>query len=180
MFDPATIKQRRRVELTMPPNGVVPFAMWMADYVCKNLRPDEIQQYEALSGVAKYEPEVAALGWCNTPGPKFGLVARDGTPLVIGGYIPVIDGVLHSWMAGTPQAWETHWRSITKAARWMGDILLASGARRLETVCLASRTLTIEWYIHSLRMQPDGVAVRFGRNGEDAARFVRLKEEDNG
>lgn len=174
-------RRRRYVTVTTAPSGVVPFRMGHALYLTHRMRPDEIEQYVALSGAEEFDPDVAALGWCNTPGAKFTLVDSQGVPIIAGGYIPhPIEGVFDSWMVGTMDGWEKHWREITKASRWLADSLLEAGARRLQTMCLASREQTMEWYIRSLRMEPDGLVKKLGRGGEDAMRFVRMEEEDDG
>jgi hypothetical protein len=165
----------------MPPRGVIELRMWHLEYLCRNMREDEREQLVALSGMTRFDPEVAALGFLNSPGPRFTLIGADGTPLVAGGYIPCpIEGVFDSWMVGTQAAWDTHWRDITRATRWLMDGILEGGGRRLQTIALASRSAAIEWYIRSLWLEPDGIARQLGRNGEDAARFVRLKEDDDG
>jgi hypothetical protein len=171
--------RRPYVTVTAAPSGVVEFRMGHALFLARAMRDDEIEQYEALC--RPFDPEEAALDFCNRAGPKFTLVDALGLPIIAGGYTPsAFENCWDSWMLGTMAGWETHWRAITKASRWLGDELLASGARRLQTLCLASRSRTIEWYIRSLRMTPEGIAVGLGRGGEDVARFVRMKEADHG
>jgi len=140
------------------------------------MRPDEIEQYVALTNADFFDPDVAARGLMNIPGVKFTLAARDGFPIVSGGYQEVNPGVWLSWMVGSMDGWDKHWRSITKATRWLMDGLLAEGARRLETVVLSSRTKTIEWYERSLGMEFEGKKRAYCRDGQDLSMYVRLAE----
>lgn len=136
-------------------------------------RPDEIVQWEAVTGTRWDISEIAADHYART-GIKYVLVdpATD-RPIVAGGYQLVGPDVWQSWMIGTMDEWGTHWRSITKATRRVMDELIAQGARRLQTTALASRTEAIHWYVKGLKMQPEGVMRNFGANGEDVAMFAR-------
>lgn len=142
--------------------------------LCLNARPDEIEQYEALIGET-WNAEAVAVDFFNRQGVKFVLL-DDNRPIGAGGYDLVIPGVWHSWMIGTPDNWEHHWRSITKYSRRVMEELFNGGARRLQTCVLASRAKTCEWYTRGLKMQFEGSMRGFGMNGEDMAMFSRIKE----
>lgn len=137
-------------------------------------RPDEIAQYEALTG-REWNVDAVANEHYNRVGLKFVLVGVDGAPVVAGGYDLIIPGVWESWMIGTMDNWRLHWLPITRAARRIMDRLLADGARRLQTEALASRTGACDWYTHGLKMTPEGVRKGFGMNGEDVALFARTR-----
>lgn len=141
--------------------------------LCANMRPDEIEQWQAL-----IDPEFnfeKAAAWCyQLPGVKFGLWAGD-TLLCAGGYYPIADRVWRSWMVGTTAHWATHWRSITEGTRFVMDCLMQEEhIDVLETQCLASRTLTRKWYEKGLKLELEGILRKRGVKGEDIAVYSRL------
>ena len=147
--------------------------------LCSNSRADEIEQYEALIG--PWDADVAANGFWMTPGPRFGLYDSEGYAVVIGGWMPVIEGVYQSWMVGREGGWDDHWRSITKACRKVMDFMFdVHGARRLQTSALESRERACEWYHRGLRMNYEGCSVGFGRGGENMVNYALAKEIRNG
>lgn len=162
------------------PDYIVPCSPWHLLFLCERMRADEIEQYLALTGAAEFKPDVAALGMANmaAAGPSFTIVAEiDGAnvPVVSGGFTEVIPGVWSSWMVGSKEGWDLHWRKITKGTLWVfGFMFETMQARRLQTNALASREAACWWYERSLKMQPEGIWARFGRNGEDVACFARL------
>ena len=143
--------------------------------LARAMRPDEQEQIRAFAGT--FDPDTFAAGLMLRPGPKFTLLDAAGNPVVAGGYMPTTEGVMDSWMVGTMDGWGTHWRSITKASRWMMDTLLEGGIRRLQTTVLASRVQTCQWYMKSLKMTPEGVWRGYGQQGQDIALFSRLAGE---
>lgn len=162
------------------PSYIVPCSLWHLVYLCENMRSDEIQQYLALTGAETFDPGVAALGMANmmATGPAFSVVVADAEgrqlPVCAGGYTPVIPGVWSSWMVGTQVGWNRSWRTITKATVWAMEFMFNEmGARRLQTNALDSRDEACWWYQKSLRMIPEGVWAKFGKNGEDVACFAR-------
>ena len=162
--------------ITRPPSNIVACRNADLIWLCDRMRPDEIEQYLALTFAEKWDPEVAARGFMNTGGMKFTVLQNDGLPAAAGGYEEVQPGVWQSWMVGTPEGWAEQWRSLTKATRWLMDGLIEQGARRLQTTALASRECAIEWYERSLRMTREGTMRGYGRQGEDVAMFARLAE----
>lgn len=158
-----------------PPSNLVACRPAHLVYLAHRMRADEIDQYLALTGAERYDPDVAVRGFINIPGPaKFTVVDRSGAPVVAGGFEEVIPGVWQSWMVGTDEGWAENWRSITKATRWLMDELLAGGARRLQTTALANREAAIHWYTNGLGMHQEGRWKNYGRNGEDVVQFARL------
>ena len=145
-------------------------------YVAANMRPDEIAQYLALTGLSEYVPDVAARAFIATPGPQFVMVARDGLPVLAGGFAPVRQGVFEGWLVGTVDGWATYWRAMTKVCRGlMDDLFTSGGAHRIETFALASRTQAHEWYERSLMMQREGTMKGYFSDGQDAIVFARVK-----
>jgi hypothetical protein len=131
------------------PSSMVPCLPVHVEYLAARARPDEIEQYHALGcggSIADY---------CNSrQGPKFTVLA-DGLPVAAGGYFLVGERTWQSWMLGTMDGWTHHWRSITKAVRWLLDAMLETCADRLETYVLSARTKAIEWYERSLFLVRD-------------------------
>ena len=143
-------------------------------HLCSQARPDEIAQYEALVG-RRWDIDAVAVDHYNRIGVKFALLAPDGMPIAAGGWDPIIPGVWQSWMVGTMDNWDRHWRSLTKATRHVMDVLMDDGARRLQTNALASRTAACRWYEKGLKMRPEGVMHNFGVNGEAVAMYARTR-----
>ncbi|MGH8173939.1 MAG: hypothetical protein ACREPX_12420, partial [Rhodanobacteraceae bacterium] len=131
----------------------------------------------ALTGASKFDPEVAAVAFMRTPGHKFTILGPDNLPCAAGGYEETaMPGVWQSWMVGSPEGWDTGWRSITKGCRWLMDALFDMGARRLQTNALASRTKAIEWYERGLGLTREGTLRQAGAHGEDVAIFSKVVE----
>lgn len=143
-------------------------------YIAAHMRSDEVQQYLALTGLPEYVSDVAARSLIASTGSQFVMVDRGNMPVLVGGFCPVRDGVFEGWLAGTEDGWEHHWRAMTKVCRGLMDDLLASGARRIETFALASRTQAHEWYERSLLMQREGVLRGYFADGQDAVVFSRV------
>lgn len=167
---------RAMIAPSRPPSNVVPCRNAHLQYLCERMRPDEIEQYVALTGAREYDAEVAARGFMNISGLKFTVLGADCLPVAAGGYEEVSPGVWNSWMVGSMDGWGTSWRSMTKAARWLMDGLFEMGARRLQTQALASRVQAIDWYERSLGLVREGTLRKLGRNGEDVACFARVAE----
>lgn len=144
-------------------------------HVCRNMRPDEIEQTLAFGYADAYDPDEAAVSLYRQPGPKLTVVGRDGMPAAVGGAMEVSSGVFHVWAAGTMDGWESEWRSMTKATRRLFDSLLAGPAHRIEIKALASRVAACQWYTKGLKMKSEGVRRAYGRNGEDVIEFSRVR-----
>lgn len=146
-------------------------------HICRNMRPDEIEQTLAFGYATAYDPDQCAATLFTQIGPKVTLVGADGMPAYCGGVMEVGPEVFSGWAVGTMAGWETQWRSITKATRRFHDSLLAGPARRIQLTALASRTAACQWYVKGLKMQPEGIRRAYGRNGEDAIEFSRVRTE---
>ena len=157
--------------MTRCPSNLVPMRPQDVFYLCERMRADEQEQMRAFFDL---DAEQTPLFFLNKTGPRYTLIGDDGMPLACGGWEPVSDGVMQSWMIGCDEAWTTHWRSLTKASRWLMDALLSHGIRRLQTNALASRTGACEWYERGLGMKPEGIWRQYGRQGQDVAAFSRV------
>lgn len=147
-------------------------------YLCQRMRADEQDQFCALNNLAEYDANAAARQLVALPGMAFCLLADDGLPVAAGGFVQVRPGVWQSWMVGTEDGWEKHWRDLTKACKRVMRGLLDSGTcHRIETVALASRTKAGRWYMKSLGETFEGVQRGWFPDGRDAAWYAKVKEQ---
>lgn len=140
-------------------------------YITARLRPDEIAQHLALTGLAEYQPDVAARGLIAAGGESYVMVDRMNRPVLIGGFVPVRPGVYEGWLAGTEESWARHWRAMTKVCAGLMENLLRRDAHRIETCALASRTRAHAWYERALKMHRDGVLPGYFADGQDGILF---------
>lgn len=167
-----------RARIVMPeraPAGLVVSRNWHFQHLAENIRPDEIDQWKATTGANDYNPDVAAGAFIAAPGVKFTLLDDLGMPACAGSFQGMGFGVWEGWMAGTTAGWETHWRSMTKAARWyMGQLFKFQAARRIYITTVATRTGATDWYQRALGMRLDGTLRAAGAHGEDMVVYSRL------
>ncbi len=168
-----------------PPDVELPVAPFLAKpllldyvYVASRLPADQRKQWEVLTGNA-FDPDAMALCLAGRAGPKWALVDVDTTPLVIGGYEMLREGVWQDWMIGTEDAWRNHWRSITKHCKRLMDLMLEKEAHRLQTVALADRVMAHKWF-GALGMKCEGTLRGYGVNGEDCVMFARVEYRMDG
>ena len=161
-----------RANYIRPPNGVITCSLPVIQYLCANARADEIVQYEALTG-RDYDADEAAVGFYMA-GP-WRIAATDGEkPIAAGGYQEITPGVFQSWMVGTQEGWDTHWRTIHRITRFLIQQMEDSGrVRRFQTNALASRTRACAWY-ERLGMTYEGTMRGMGVGGEDVAMYGRV------
>lgn len=146
-------------------------------YLAEHMRPDEREQWCALLGADSYCPDIAARIFATTQGYGWCLY-DDDMPLVAGGLQPIESGKWQTWMVGTPEAWERHWRRITKECRRLFDGLFADGtARRIQTYALESRTAAHEWYARGLGQQYEGTHVEFFADGQNAVCYAVTRKQ---
>lgn len=145
--------------------------------VCAQMRPDERDQYVALSGAVLYDFERAAASLYATGGVRFLLVSGAGERLAVGGFEDIRPGVWRSWLVATPAAWGRHWRSLTEASRFVADCLFEDGAHRIEDVMLADRERAGWWCQRGLGMQLDGILPNYAADGRDVAVYSRTRKQ---
>jgi hypothetical protein len=158
--------------MTRYPATMVPCKSEHINYLASHMRQDEVEQWLAFSGDDVFVPRQWAATIDAFRGPRYTIMDSHGLPAAAGGYAYLSPGVWQSWMAGTMDGWEHHWRSITKAVRWLMEGMFHIGAQRLETYVIASRTRAIEWYTRSLGMTLKESLPNFA-NGRDAAIYMR-------
>jgi hypothetical protein len=144
--------------------------------LCHGMRPDEIDQWLALSGLPHYDADQAGRAIIATLGPFASvLVDRERKPIVVGGFVEERRGVFQTWMVGTPDGWATYWREITRWSRRAMDAMFRDhGAHRIQTHALASRTAAHEWYERGLGMTREGTLRRYFANGADAVVYSKV------
>lgn len=145
--------------------------------LCAQMRQDERDQYVALTGATGFDFERAANAMYNTPGHRFLLVSGSDERLAVGGFEDVRPGVWRSWLVGTPNAWEKHWRSITEASRYVAECLFEDGAHRIEDYMLAERKDAGLWCKNGLGMQLDGIMPNYAADGRDVAVYSRTRKQ---
>lgn len=144
-------------------------------WLARHLRPDEASEFAAMTG-RPFDPGNAATTYIASTGLKYVLVDRNNLPLAAGCFERVREGVLETWAIGTLEAWDKHWRTITKVCRRQMDGLLASGVHRIQIVAMASRIEAHEWYERGLLMQREGLMKGYCADGSDAVMFARTKQ----
>lgn len=149
-------------------------------FLARRMRADEIAQYLALTGAKVYEPDDAARNFVVLQGQKFVLIGPDNLPFCAGGFEEIRPDVFQTWMVGTEEGWAKHWRAITIHSRRLMQNLLDTGARRIQTYALASRTKAHEWYRRGLLQQYEGTCRQFFADGQDAVLYARVREVPDG
>lgn len=140
-------------------------------YVCNHAMADEVQQWAAL-GMTVEQAQRAIVAM---QGISYAAVADDGTPLAVGGFTRVRDGVWQAFMATTPECWDREGAAVSEACRQLCDDLLASGqCHRIEIVALASRVRAGKWYQRALGATLECVAAKWFPDGSDAAIYARV------
>jgi len=144
-------------------------------FIARNMRPDEIEQHLAMTGLDEYRPDIAARGMLGAGGTSYVMVDEGNKPVLVGGMSPVRPGVWQAWLAGTEAGWAAHWRVFTTFCRGQVDAMLADGAHRVEVAALASRTAAHDWYVRGLGMAREGVLKGYCANGADAVMFAKTR-----
>lgn len=144
--------------------------------MCRDLRPDDIEHYMALSFDERWDFESAARYFDRLSGYKFCFVGA-GKTLAVAGWSPITPGCFDGWMVSPLSTWETHGRPLTRACLRGMEYVFAQGARRLQLQTLESRSGACEWYERGLKMRREGTLYSYGRNGESVACFSRLRGE---
>lgn len=155
-------------------------SLGMIEDACVAMREDEIEQYKALTGAVEFKPRIAALGFGSIMGVSYGLLQDNCRVACVGGYglDPNVDGLWHSWAAGTQEGWDLHWRDITKVMKFtIRSLFEHAGAHRLETQVLASRALTRAWYEKSLGLQYEGTRRCYNKYGESIAIYALTRDD---
>lgn len=138
------------------------------------MREDEKDQWCAVTGASEYDPDAAARSFADQHGPSYCLLDGDGTPVLVAGFAQVRPWVWQAWMAGSLDAWEKHWRLITRECKRIGDALLATDAHRLQILALPERTAAHRWY-EALGYRYEARLAQFFADGRDAVCYVKTR-----
>ncbi len=141
-------------------------------YLADRLRPDEIKQYLAMSGLDRYDPDIAAREYANTAGPSWSLIDPAGHPVLAGGFEPVRAGVYECWMMGTQEGWARYGFTFNRVARRLMRGLLESHAHRLQAVVLAELAHVHGWHGKGMGMVNEGIQHGYCANGADVVMFA--------
>lgn len=164
----------RMAQVPSKPASVITPSLTVLTYLCERARPDEIEQFKALTHSDEYDPEVAAVGFWRAGKWAMAVAHPNGEPAAAGGYEQVAPGVWQSWMVGTEKGWREMWVDIHRATRFLTETLVDSGlARRLQTNALAKRVEAQRWY-QRLGLTYEGTMRGYGMQGEDVAFFGRV------
>ena len=144
-------------------------------YLARHMRPDEIDQFCAMTGVGEYNADIAARSLAAIPGYAWVLVGADGLPFLVGGFQPIRPGVYEGWLAGTMEGWQRHGFAITRICRRQMDALLREGAHRVQIPALASRVAAHAWYERGLGMTREGRMPGYCADGRDAEMFGKVR-----
>lgn len=145
-------------------------------YLARAMREEERAEVAAITG-RPYSADAAAQTFITVQGLKYVLVGRDNLPLAAGCFEHVRPGVLETWGIGTPEAWGSAWRTITKVCRRQMDELFETGTHRIQIVSGADRAQAHAWYERGLLMQREGVLHRYFADGSDAVMHARVRGE---
>jgi hypothetical protein len=162
------------------PDNLIAAKNWHMQYIAERMRPDEITHWKAVSGSDRYDPEVAASGFISTPGVKFAVLNKDGTPAAVIGTFEGLPGVWTGWMIGTMDGWSSEWRSLTRATRWLIDEWMQAGAKVVRICTIEERAQAMDWYERGLLMKYEGVHRCSGAQGQNIVFFSRTQGDPNG
>jgi hypothetical protein len=164
----------------MKPSNIIPTRNWHVLYIAERMRPDEISHWLAVTGAKEYDPEVAAAGFINTPGLRFTVTNRDGTPAFIVGWYEAAPACWIGWAIGTMAGWDEQWRSITKAVVWLLGEVERNGARHMAISTIAERLDARRWYRRSLKLTYEGRHRAAGAQGQDIVFYSRIAGVNHG
>lgn len=142
-------------------------------YVTRRLPLDQQRQWEALGDGRPFDHEQMALALAARIGPKWCLLDIDTTPLAIGGYDMIREGVWQDWLIGTEDAWRRRWVPITRHCRRIMNMMLEHEAHRLQTIALAERVMAHKWF-RTLGLEYEGLLRGYGHSGEDCVIYSRV------
>lgn len=160
--------------MNAPLNTVLMVRATAADIACvaAKMRPDEQQQWSALTGRV-YDADSATRMAIQVGGHAWALVDGSGRPFLVGGFHVDRPGVANVWLMGTMDGWEKHWRQITKICRRSIAAMIDSEFHRVEVTSLASRTEAGKWYARIGLTHTEPQAAWFA-DGSDAVTYAAI------
>lgn len=143
-------------------------------YVAARMRIDEREQFVAMAGTSDYDADLCARAGANTPGAHYAYVDRAGYPVLLGGFEPLRPGVYEGWHMATEGGWQKYGPLFHRLCIRLMDDVFASGAHRIQTCALESRTQAHRWY-ERIGMAREGVLAGYCTNGHSGVMFARTK-----
>jgi hypothetical protein len=138
-----------------------------------NLIDDDRRQYEAFKGDA-YDANDAAIQCWTAPGFKWAICDESGLPLAVAGCELLRPSVYQTWFLSGNEIWETYAEDLTAIVRKVKNLMLSEDAKRIQTICLESRTKTRAWY-EKVGMHFECVLPYYGVNGESAVMYAAYR-----
>ena len=142
-------------------------------YVAEHLRADDLAEVMAT----RFDdiPRCFAADHALIPGPKYLALAKDGTPVALGGIAMHQPGVGQAWLVGTPRINECALEIARAGKAGIARFMDTPGCHRLQAFSVATHTVAHRW-LASLGMRPESTLPKFGKRGEDFILFSILRE----
>lgn len=144
------------------------------EYVLGNLRACD--EAEVRATVYQQDARSTAQLILTIPGPKWEARCADGEPAMIGGFVPIWDGLGSGWMWATARCDEV----ILEVTRALKTAILPSldrrGVRRIEARPMRSNVTAIRW-LGLIGFAAEAVTPRFGRGAEDFVLCARVTND---
>lgn len=135
-----------------------------------NLILADREQWEVFGGPHYSFPDNIALECWGYAGPKWAICTEDSMPLAVAGCRRMRKGVYQSWFLSGTELW-THGKAVTDITRKVMHQVLAGGAHRIETLCLAHRKDTRAWY-EQVGLHFEAEFPNYGESGQAAVQYA--------
>lgn len=155
---------------------IVPLEREHAIQVCRHLEETERREWEALQG--PLDPERWADAHLGLPGPSFACLAKDGEPVVMGGFNLEVPGMGVGWLGVTDRFPEVA-IEVTRASRKAIDFALTESLVDVVMVASAAFHKTAHRWFRTLGLERHADLPGFGLNGEDFIIFQRSNNQEN-
>jgi RimJ/RimL family protein N-acetyltransferase len=162
-----------------------------------NLRTTDINEFEALVGIAEALPESERQLFTALTGATFDaeqflislaemlgdmpyqyIFWADDKAVAAGGFLPERPGVYRTWFMAPQTTWDEHGRDLTEACKKLvADMFEGRLAHRIETVTLADRTEARAWY-ERIGLTFESTLCGYGAHGEDAVMYVAVRKQE--
>lgn len=147
-----------------------------ACFVAANMRAQDFHEIDAVTPI-RSTAETAVRHLMVSPGLAW-VAFLDNEPVTVFGAAHMPDFIPHQasgWAYGTKRIWRTVPAVTRHILNVMGPDLIARGVTRLEVRTYIGHDLSHRW-LRGMGLQMEGVARRFGRNGEDYAVYAKTIE----
>lgn len=146
---------------------IVDMTLEHALYVCRNLKKLSSETIEATRFT--YEPQEFAISRFTTDGLKLTALAKDGTPVGIGGMQLTSPNVWTAWVCGTNRWHECANEIVWACRKTIKSMMKTDDCQRIQAMCLADdagakrflEIVGLHWEDDKQRMRKDGGAMSF-------------------